>query len=242
MIDSKTKRRPIRLTDDLGPALQDNPIVKLLARYDVPISETRTLRFMAVDQDLDSKYKDYRVFLTGVRPNENLPRTGQSFENEQGDTVIDCWQIVIYWGEHRPCLEARWSVKQGDYNVAPAQCRLANLNQQVVKHLANALELLLWVRVRLQKAGRNRDTGDLDNVPLEEMITALAYLQADHEYRNMSAPTIYDLAAYYGKERTTLWRYFRNRDTGFIAVKKEAEKIAPSLTIEVVREKLKNLK
>lgn len=145
MADDNIQKHPIKKVDDIGPASPDNPIVTVLERNGVLISETRSLRFKVADQDLESKYKGYIVFLTGARPNEDWPRTKKSFTDARGEIVIECWQIVIHWRE-KTCLEARWSVERRDFQVVLARFQLANLSPQVVEHLNGALELLLWLQ------------------------------------------------------------------------------------------------
>ena len=115
MFVGKEKNTAIKRVQDLGRADTTNPVVNLLARYGVPIAETRSLRFKAEHQDLSSRYDKYFVFLTGARPNEAWPRTGKSFTDEQGTVVLEIWQIVIHVGEHTPCVEARWSVERRDF-------------------------------------------------------------------------------------------------------------------------------
>ena len=231
MVVGESKKQTIKLVNDLGSASIGNPIVNVLAHYGVPLSETRTLRFKAKDQDLALQYKDYLVFLTGVRPDENLPKTEKSFTNEQGETVIEIWQIVIYWGDDRPCLEARWNVDQGDFNVKPAGCWLANLNPQVVKHLADALKLLLWVQERITNSGRRSGLPKT----LEAIRTDYIYLCACHIYLSSddARPSDQNMADFYGVDRTTLYRHLKNNfGLSFSDVKVECEEQVNQIKVE----------
>lgn len=83
--------------------------------------------------------------------------------------------------------------------------------------------------------GRGPSSGDLDNVSPAEMATALAYLYVEHQDRNDKEPTQYDLAAYYGKDRSTIHRYFKKHGISWEKMKSDAKDIAPGLPLERIR-------
>src|SRR5437868_3222205 len=191
---------------DVGPIKdENNNAVTSLARLGIPQERVRSIMLSPREQRLGRNYESYRAFLTGASPDEALPSTGKSIQNEQGETVLVCWQIVILWKENQ-CLQALWSAERNDFLVSWAIFPLRLLSRELIKHLNGAADVLFWVEEMLG----TRTRGDEYSPQVARTVCLKA---AERMAKNRIKPNKSVMAKYTQSDRKTVDKWYKRDPT-----------------------------
>ncbi len=111
-------------------------------------------------------------------------------------------------------------------------------NKKLLESLVAASKSQL--KMRATHRGRNPESGKLDNMNIEDLIDIYAYLWAKHQQIGVIAPTQYDLAAYLGVDRTTVWRRIKT-DLNWQELKSQGKERAQTLPLNKLEKEISQL-